>query len=57
MVRDELKCGVGAHEFDRYKILVQIVLGEMKGQGLRIMSKSLWDSRYDNYSTYTYKNV
>ena len=28
----------------RYKIGVQIVLGEIKGQGLRIASKCLWDA-------------
>ncbi|KAL4493531.1 hypothetical protein ABPG72_007539 [Tetrahymena utriculariae] len=38
----------------RYKIGVQIVFGEIKGQGLRIASKCLWDVQNDNYSSYTY---
>ncbi|KAL4445709.1 hypothetical protein ABPG74_006260 [Tetrahymena malaccensis] len=38
----------------RYKIGVQIVFGEIKGQGLRIASKCLWDVQNDNYASYTY---
>ena len=41
----------------RYKLVFQVVLGELKGQGLKITSKSLWDTEFDNYSSYTFKNV
>ena len=41
----------------RYKLVVQVVIGEIKGQGLRVMSKCLWDDQFDNYATYTYKDV
>jgi len=41
----------------RYKLIFQLVLGELKGQGLKITSKSLWDVEYDNYASYTYTNV
>lgn len=44
-------------DWERYKIVVQVVMGEIKGQGLRIMSKCLWHEDYDNYVSYTYKNV
>ncbi len=39
-----------------YKIVVQCVIGEIGGQGVRIASKCLWDEHNDNYSTYTYSN-
>lgn len=29
----------------------------MKGQGLRISSKCLWDPAFDNYASYTYTTV
>ena len=33
-----------------------MVSGEITGQGLRIASKSLWDTNYDNWTSYTYQN-
>lgn len=40
-----------------YKILVQTVVGEIGGQGVRIASKSLWDDKNDNWASFTYSNV
>ena len=40
-----------------YKIVVQTVIGEIGGQGIRIASKSLWDDKNDNWASYTYSNV
>jgi hypothetical protein len=40
----------------RYKIAVQVIYGELKGQGLRIASKSLWDPNFDNWASYTFTN-
>ena len=39
-----------------YKIVVQCVIGQVGGQGVRIASKCLWDEHNDNYSTYSYSN-
>ena len=41
----------------RHKVVVQTVVGERAGQGLRIASKSLWHSEYDNSATYCYETV
>jgi len=41
----------------RYKIAIKVVLGEIKGQGVRVASKCLWDVAFDNYATYSYTNV
>jgi hypothetical protein len=38
----------------RYKVAVQVIYGELKGQGLRIASKSLWDPNFDNWTSYTF---
>ena len=40
-----------------YKIVVQTVVGEIGGQGVRIASKSLWDDKNDNWASYTFSNV
>ena len=39
----------------RYKLIVQIVCGALKGQGIRVTSKCLWDPNFDNYCTYTHR--
>nr|7K58_O Chain O, Dynein light chain 2A [Tetrahymena thermophila]7K5B_O Chain O, Dynein light chain 2A [Tetrahymena thermophila] len=49
-LREKIKRG----KVPRYKIGVQVVFGEIKGQGLRIASKCLWDVQNDNYASYTY---
>ena len=47
----------GAPLVPRHKIVVQTVIGEKTGQGLKIASKSLWHSEHDNSATYTYETV
>lgn len=44
-------------KFDRYKILVQVVLGEQRGAGVKIGARCMWDSDADNYASAEYENV
>lgn len=44
-------------DLPRYKIIVQVVLGEMKNQGVRVASRCLWDTDTDNYASVSFKNV
>ena len=39
----------------RYKINVQVYLGEKKNQRVTIVAKGWWDSYLDNYVTHTYQ--
>lgn len=41
----------------RYKLAVQVVIGELKGQGIRVASKCLWDPAYDDWASYNFTNV
>lgn len=41
----------------RYKLVCQVVLGEMKDQGVRVTSRCLWDPDSDNYASAYFKNV
>ncbi len=40
----------------RYKIIVQVTIGQMKDQGARVTSRCLWDTTTDNYATANFKN-
>ena len=40
-----------------YKIIVQCVIGQVLGQGVRVASKCLWDDANDNYASWTYSNA
>lgn len=40
----------------RYKIIVQVTIGQKKDQGVRITSRCLWDTSTDNYATVNYQN-
>jgi hypothetical protein len=40
----------------RYKIMVQVTIGQMKDQGVKITSRCLWDTAMDNYATISFKN-
>lgn len=44
-------------DLPRYKIVVQVTIGEMKSQGVRVASRCLWDTDSDNYASYSFKNV
>lgn len=41
---------------NRFKILVQVVIGEKQGQGVRIGSKCFWDSDTDNVAWFSFMN-
>ena len=38
----------------RYKVVVQTFIGENQNQGLRVTSKCLWNSKFDNYASATF---
>ncbi len=45
-------------EFDlpRYKFVVQVVIGEQRGEGVRMGCRCFWDADTDNYAEETYRN-
>jgi hypothetical protein len=42
-------------KLNRFKIIVQVVIGELAGQGIRITSKCIWNSTHDNYASVSYQ--
>lgn len=50
--RDRLK----ALNYDRYKFVVQVVIGERRDQGVRMGTRCFWDSTTDNQASATFFN-
>lgn len=44
-IKDKLK----AMGFDRYKMVVQVVIGEQRGEGVFMAARCFWDADTDNY--------
>ena len=42
-ISDQIKMAVKGLNIPSYKIVVQTVIGEITGQGVRVASKCLWD--------------
>merc|ERR1712039_314674 len=53
---NDIKTAVKELAIPRYKIIVQVVIGEQASQGIRVASKCLWDVNSDNWASYTFQN-
>ncbi|XP_039620585.1 dynein light chain Tctex-type protein 2B isoform X2 [Polypterus senegalus] len=42
--------------FHRYKLVVQVVLGEQRGEGVKVAARCLWDADTDSYMQDVYMN-
>jgi hypothetical protein len=43
--------------FQRYKVMVHVVVGAFKGQGIRVANRCFWDTETDDVATESFKNV
>ncbi|EYC02394.1 hypothetical protein Y032_0100g3270 [Ancylostoma ceylanicum] len=41
----------------QYKYVVQVAIGEQRGQGLNITSQCFWDNDCDGLATYLYHDI
>mmetsp|Transcript_130857 Transcript_130857/g.419658 ORF Transcript_130857/g.419658 Transcript_130857/m.419658 type:complete len:125 (-) Transcript_130857:115-489(-) len=55
-VADDIKDRLKDLMLPRYKIVVQVAIGEQRGQGVRMGSRCFWDSDTDSYASETYSN-
>ena len=53
-IKQELKQQI---ELPRYKYVVQAVVGEQRGEGVRMGCRCFWDADTDNYAEESYRNV
>lgn len=40
----------------RYKLVIQVTVGQKQGQAMRIISRCLWDQTNDNFASEYYEN-
>eukprot|EP00163_Fabomonas_tropica_P031482 TRINITY_DN7506_c0_g1_i1.p1 TRINITY_DN7506_c0_g1~~TRINITY_DN7506_c0_g1_i1.p1 ORF type:complete len:126 (+),score=14.00 TRINITY_DN7506_c0_g1_i1:245-622(+) len=55
-IADELKQKLKDLELDRYKFVVQVVIGEQRGEGVKMGCRCFWDSDTDNYAQEVFLN-
>lgn len=55
-IADTIRERVRGLEFERYKILVNLVIGEQRGEGVRVASNMFWDSDTDSYCEEVFMN-
>ncbi|XP_025058532.1 tctex1 domain-containing protein 2 [Alligator sinensis] len=52
-IKDRLK----EKGFDRYKMVVQVVIGEQRGEGVNMAARCFWDADTDSYAHDVFMNV
>ncbi|GAQ87714.1 hypothetical protein KFL_003720050 [Klebsormidium nitens] len=52
---DQVKDRVKELGYARYKLLVQVTIGEKKGQGIRLASRCMWDTSTDNCASESFE--
>mmetsp|Transcript_67033 Transcript_67033/g.155584 ORF Transcript_67033/g.155584 Transcript_67033/m.155584 type:complete len:128 (-) Transcript_67033:133-516(-) len=55
-VADDIKDRIKDLGWPRYKIVVQVAIGEQRGQGVRMGSRCFWDSDTDSFASDTFSN-
>ena len=44
-------------DLPRYKLIIQVSIGQMKDQGISFTSRSMWDITSDNYAAASFQNA
>ncbi|XP_071952890.1 dynein light chain Tctex-type protein 2B-like [Antedon mediterranea] len=52
----EIKKRLKDLDLDRYKFIVQVVIGEQRGEGVKMGCRCFWDSDTDNYAQDIFMN-
>eukprot|EP00002_Diphylleia_rotans_P013545 TRINITY_DN2645_c0_g1_i5.p1 TRINITY_DN2645_c0_g1~~TRINITY_DN2645_c0_g1_i5.p1 ORF type:complete len:130 (-),score=26.32 TRINITY_DN2645_c0_g1_i5:153-542(-) len=55
-ISDEIKTRLKDLQLERYKFVVQVVIGEQRGEGVRMACRCFWDPDTDNYAQEVYTN-
>ena len=53
---DKIKMELECLDYPRYKLLVQVTIGQICDQGVNIASRCLWDVAQDNYASTSFIN-
>mmetsp|Transcript_10136 Transcript_10136/g.9085 ORF Transcript_10136/g.9085 Transcript_10136/m.9085 type:complete len:133 (+) Transcript_10136:30-428(+) len=55
-ISEQIKQKLKSLGYDRYKYVVQVIIGERREQGVRTGTRCFWDSGTDNQATETFTN-
>ena len=55
-IADEIRTRLKEQDLPRYKYMVQVVIGEQRGEGVRMGCRTFWDPDTDAYANATYVN-
>ena len=55
-IADDVKAKLHELGLERYKLCVQVVVGEQKGAGVRMGCRCFWDPKTDGYAEQMYQN-
>lgn len=55
-IADAIKSKLKEENWERYKYVVQVFIGEQRGEGVRMASRCLWDEKTDNYASDIFMN-
>ncbi|XP_036378611.1 tctex1 domain-containing protein 2 [Megalops cyprinoides] len=53
---DSIKERIKEVGFDRYKLVVQVVIGEQRGEGVKMAARCFWDADTDSYAQDIFMN-
>ena len=42
--------------YERYKVVCLVTIGELRDQGMRVASQCVWDAKWDTFATENFKN-
>lgn len=55
-IADDIKLKLKDLGYDRYKFIVQVVIGEQRGEGVKMGCRCFWDSDTDSYAEDIFMN-
>eukprot|EP01116_Phalansterium_solitarium_P019463 TRINITY_DN5441_c0_g1_i1.p1 TRINITY_DN5441_c0_g1~~TRINITY_DN5441_c0_g1_i1.p1 ORF type:complete len:136 (-),score=14.56 TRINITY_DN5441_c0_g1_i1:472-879(-) len=55
-IADDIKAKLKELNLERYKFVVQVVIGEQRGEGVRMACRCFWDGDTDSYASETFIN-
>ena len=55
-ISDEIKQALKEEEWKHYKIVVQVVIGEQRGEGVNMAARCLWDPNSDDFAQEAFIN-
>jgi tctex1 domain-containing protein 2 len=55
-IADEIKHRMKEEDWPRYKYVVQVVIGEQRGEGVKMGCRNFWDSGTDSHAQEVFAN-